>query len=112
MWESDLELVRHILEEIKFCIQSTKNENADSFFKNEILKRAIVRSIEIIGEASKKLDPDFRYEHDHIPWKKMAGMRDVLIHDHMGVDHELVWEVATKHIPELFDDIQALLEIH
>jgi uncharacterized protein with HEPN domain len=109
MWESDLELVRHIYYEIQFCQKYTLNENLDSFLDNEVLKRAIVRSITIIGEASKKIDPDFRHEHSHIPWKKMAGMRDVLIHDYMGVDYELVWEVSTVHLPELLTDIQALL---
>jgi uncharacterized protein with HEPN domain len=110
MWESNLELVRHINNEIEFCLNYTKGETENSFYFNEVLKRAIVRSITIIGEASKKLDPDFKYEHNHIPWKKMARMRDVLIHDYMGIDYELVWEVATVHLLELYPDIQALLE--
>jgi len=109
-WESDLELVRHINNEIEFCLNYTKGESADSFYLNEVLKRAVVRSITIIGEASKKLNPDFKHEHAYIPWKKMAGMRDVLIHDYMGIDYELVWEVANVHLLELYPDIRDLLE--
>ncbi len=109
MWASNYELIRHIQSELQFCRESIKHVSEDSFYQNEILKRAIVRSIEIIGEASKKLNPDFKIEHAHIPWKKMAGMRDVLIHDYMGVDYELVWEVVFRHLPEMESAIQDLL---
>jgi uncharacterized protein with HEPN domain len=109
MLASNLELIRHIHEEIQFCMNATRGENEISFLNNEVLKRAVVRAIEIIGEASKKLDPEFRSNNSHIPWKKMAGMRDVLIHDYMGVDYELVWEVVSIHLKELATDIQFLL---
>lgn len=109
MWASNYELIRHIYSELLFCKESIKQVSEDSFYKNEILKRAVVRSIEIIGEASKKLNPDFKMEHVHIPWKKMAGMRDVLVHDYMGVDYELVWEVVSRHLPEMESAIQDLL---
>ncbi len=110
MLASNLELIKHIHEEIQFCFQATRGENVDSFLQNEVLKRAVVRAIEIIGEASKRLDPDFKTENSNIPWKKMAGMRDVLIHDYMGVDYELVWEVVTVHLPDLSEDIQLILQ--
>jgi uncharacterized protein with HEPN domain len=109
MLASNLELVNHIHEEIQFCLHATRGENEDSFIKDEIIKRAVVRAIEIIGEASKKLDTGFKAENNHIPWKKMAGMRDVLIHDYMGVDYELVWEVVSIHLPKLLPDIQSLI---
>ncbi len=70
----------------------------------------MVRSIEIIGEASKKLDSDFKSKHPQIEWKKMAGSRDVMIHDYFGIDYEIVWNIIEEKIPELLFQINAILE--
>jgi uncharacterized protein with HEPN domain len=58
-----------------------------------VLCRAVVRSIEIIGEASKKIDDNFKSIHNHIEWKKMSGTRDKLIHDYFGIDYDIVWDM-------------------
>jgi uncharacterized protein with HEPN domain len=68
---------------------------------NETLRRAFVRSLEIIGEAAKKVPEGFRAQHPMVEWRAMAGMRDRLIHDYFGVDYELVWDVVQNRIPEL-----------
>ncbi len=67
---------------------------------------AVIRSLEVLGEATKRIPTSFRQEHPEIPWSKMAGMRDILIHDYMGVDLKTVWKVAKERMPEL----QTLLE--
>jgi uncharacterized protein with HEPN domain len=82
----------------------------DDFLHDETLKRAVVRSLEIIGEASKKIPVDFKLKWDSIKWKNMAGMRDRLIHDYMGVNYSIVWDVIKNKIPELSGQIQELLE--
>lgn len=69
---------------------------------------AVIRSLEVVGEASKHIPIDFRDEHPEIPWKQMAGMRDVLIHDYMGVDLMTVWKVVRERLPELKPMIAAL----
>ena len=69
--------------------------------RDETLKRACVRSIEIIGEAVRKLPDEFRQTYSDIEWRAIAGMRDKLIHDYFGVDYALVWDVVTNKIPEL-----------
>jgi uncharacterized protein with HEPN domain len=74
-----------------------------------VLKRAIVRSLEIIGEASKKLPDEFRLTHNHIEWKNMAGMRDRLIHDYMGVNYTIVWDVMINKIPQMKTQVEGLL---
>ena len=82
----------------------------DTFSQDETLRRAFVRSLEIIGEAAKKVPDDFRAQHPHVAWRAMAGMRDRLIHDYFGVDYDLVWDVVRNRIPELRTQIAALLE--
>ena len=69
------------------------------FQEDEVLKRALVRSLEVIGEAVKKLPLDFREKYNHVDWKAIAGMRDKLIHDYAGVDYDLVWDVVINEIP-------------
>lgn len=77
---------------------------------NEILKRAAVRSMEIIGEASKKIPLEFKTRWDSIAWKNMSGMRDRLIHHYMGVDYAIVWDVMMYKIPELSVQINTALD--
>jgi uncharacterized protein with HEPN domain len=78
--------------------------------EDETLKRAIVRSLEIIGEASKKIPNDFKLKWNTIQWKNMAGMRDRLIHDYIGVNYNIVWDVVTNKIPSISVQINQILK--
>lgn len=75
-------------------IKTTREIRFEQFKTNEHIKRAFVRSLEIIGEAVKKISDDTKIKYPEIPWKQMAGMRDILIHEYFGVDYSVVWEVA------------------
>ena len=113
MYLEEIELIRHIREELEFLLTHTKDVNYYDFCRNPVLVRACIRSLEIIGEASKKLPESFRKQHSAISWKSMAGMRDKLIHDYFGVDLEIVWDVLQQKIPELkllIDRIETDLE--
>ncbi|MFZ4544376.1 MAG: DUF86 domain-containing protein [Saprospiraceae bacterium] len=77
--------------------------------KDKILKRAVIRSLEIIGEATKKIPADFKVKWSSIQWKNMAGMRDRLIHDYMGVNYSIVWDVMKNKIPEMDKQISEFL---
>ena len=110
MFKEPLEYLRHIQDECLFIMSviGSETEKAD-LLGNETLKRAIVRSLEIIGEATKNIPGDFKLKWSSIKWKNMAGMRDRLIHDYMGVNYSIVWDVIKNKIPDLSIQIQDVI---
>ncbi len=93
--------IEHIKASINKIISYTKDFDEDRFNDNTLVQDAVIRQLEIIGEATKRVSPDFRQKHLKIPWLDMAGMRDILIHDYIDVDLGIVWKTITKDIPEL-----------
>jgi uncharacterized protein with HEPN domain len=104
------EFIRHMLDEIDYLQSRISNTDQDAFLEDETLKRAFVRSIEIIGEASKKLPEDIKKLQPDIEWRKVAGMRDRLIHDYFGVDYAIVWDVVKNKMPQLKPSLQTLFK--
>jgi uncharacterized protein with HEPN domain len=111
MSHSPIEYLRHILDEIIYIEGAISAIDEDKFLSDQTLKRSFVRSIEIIGEAVRKTPTDFRARHSDIDWKRIAGMRDKLIHDYFGVDYHLVWDVATNKLPELKQKIMQIIAV-
>jgi len=106
MSKNPLEYLKHIRDECSYILTVIKPETSKAdFLADETLKRAIIRSLEIIGEATKKIPADYKIKWAIIAWKNMAGMRDRLIHDYMGVNYEIVWDVVKNKIPELYEQI-------
>jgi uncharacterized protein with HEPN domain len=97
----DIELIKHILEETSFILNHTKNLSREDYLSDEVLCRASIRSIEIIGEATKKLSDEFKFKHSSIEWKKIAGTRNKLIHDYYGIDYDIVWDILSSKIKVL-----------
>ena len=110
MSPSSLEYLRHILDETIYLENRAKGLNKDEFIQDETLKRAFVRSLEIIGEAAKNVSTELRQKHSHIDWRAMAGMRDRLIHRYFGIDYDLVWDVVINKVPMLRQEIQQIIQ--
>lgn len=105
--KSDRVYVEHILE----CIQNIEeftSEGREAFMNSKLIQAGVIRNLEVVGEATKRVSIDLRNSHPEIPWKKMSGLRDVLIHDYMGVDIDLIWNVVIKELPTLKQQLQAI----
>ena len=112
MSKSYIPYLQHILEECRY-VRSVVPDDAKmyEFLSDETLKRAVSRSLEIIGEATKKIPADVKCQWSGISWRQMAGMRDKLIHDYMGVNYLIVWDVAKNIIPMLISQIEEIIEV-
>ena len=110
MSRSEIEYLRHIRDEARYLVEASREVSWKEFADGETLKRAFVRSIEGVGEATKNLSIEVRDRHPEVQWRAMAGMRDRLIHGYFGVDYEIVWEVATEKAPALNDAISTILD--
>jgi uncharacterized protein with HEPN domain len=82
----------------------------DEFYSNRQAQDAIVRRLEIIGEAVKNIDENFRNKYPQIPWKRIAGMRDIIAHEYFGVKLDRVWDVVRKDLSELKEKIRTVME--
>ncbi len=108
--KSHIEYLRHILNEIDFILDRLPELTKESFLKDEVLKRAFVRSLEIIGEAVRKLPSDLKQRYFETDWRAIAGTRDKLIHNYFGVDYEIVWDIVTNKILPLKVEIENILK--
>lgn len=109
MSPSLLDFLRHIEHECEFIISVSKDKSRHDISNDELLAKAIVRSLEIIGEASKKIPEDFRSMYPLVRWNDMAGMRDVLIHNYFGIDYDVVWNTISTDIPELHGQLKHII---
>lgn len=102
--------IQDILEALGEVEDFTTGMQFEDFVEDKKTVNAVVRSLEVIGEATKKIPDNLRKKHSEIPWKRMAGMRDKLIHEYFGVDLEIVWEVVNNELPPIKPLIQKVLE--
>jgi uncharacterized protein with HEPN domain len=108
MVKDDLAYIEHILDCIRKIKEFSEGLSFKEFSVNELVQDAIIRNIEIIGEASKKISSDTKQIYFEISWKEIAGMRNKLIHDYLGVDVEVVWRTIKEDIPMLERQIREI----
>lgn len=108
MTKDDIIYLKHIRDAINKIIRYVGTMKRREFLKDELVQDGVIRQIEIIGEAAKRLSRTFMETHPEIPWKDIIGMRNKLIHDYMGVDTGAVWDTVKKDIPILKQQINTL----
>ena len=105
-----LVLLNDILQAIQNIDEYTKNCNFKEFKSNTMLRDAVIRNIEIIGEASRSLPIPFKTKHAHIQWRYIIAMRNLVAHEYFGIDLSEVWQVIQKEIPALKIDIEEIVQ--
>ena len=106
--KNDRIYLKHILDAIN-KVEQYVQVGYDEFMAHSHWQDAVVRQLEIIGEATKHLSGELRDQYPEVPWRRIAGLRDVLIHDYMGVDLEAVWQVTQKNVPQLKKQLSGIM---
>ncbi len=102
--------LHHVLDAIAKIEEYLTNYDENDFHKTSLVQDGVIRQLMIIGEAIKQLSPDFRQQHPQVPWKDIAGMRDKLVHDYLGVDLDEVWLTTQDDLPNLKSDVTNMLD--
>lgn len=102
--------VEHMLECVRLAREYTEQVTRDQFFASPQLQDAVVRRIEILGEAAKNLPAEFRTQHPQVPWRLITGMRDLLIHAYFRVDLDQLWQTVERDLPPLESQLKTILD--
>ncbi len=105
----DATRLHHIIDSASKAVQFTQGKSRDDLVRDELLGLALIRLLEIIGEASSVISEGFRAKYPEIPWRQMAEMRNRLIHGYFDVDQKLVWETAVQELPPLIVQLEKAL---
>ncbi len=107
---TDGDYLLHITEAIFRTISYTEGMTYEGFIQDTKTHDAVIRNIEIIGEAVKNLSDDVKISYDEIPWRNMAGMRDKLIHHYFGVNFNIVWNVVQNEFPTISEQVKKMTQ--
>jgi len=105
-----LVFIDDIIEAIESIEEYIEGHTFDSFQTNKMLFDAVVRNLEVIGEASKSIPDEIRDRYDDVPWQRMVGLRNILIHEYFGVNKQVIWKIVSENIPEIKPKMKRLLD--
>lgn len=107
---SDLTFLIHIRDSLREARSFIRGVSYESFLENRMVQNAVMRSLEVAGEASRRVSPQFRRAHPEVPWRLMGDFRNKLIHDYFALDLEIIWKTAAEDAPILLAQIEELIE--
>jgi uncharacterized protein with HEPN domain len=106
---SDAAAIFDMLKAAQATLRHVAGKTRDDYEREELLRHAVERSIEIVGEAARRITPAFRLKHPEIPWQKVMATCHILAHDYDEVDNDIVWRIVTDHIPPLVAQLKFLM---
>ncbi len=110
MFKDDSVRIRHILDAAREAISFADDRSRTDLDTDRKLNLSLVRLLEIIGEAARGISEEFRQSHSDLPWNKMVGMRDRLIHGYFDVNLDVVWETVTQDLPSLITQLEKMVD--
>ncbi len=108
--QDNLSRLKHISDACQEALKFVENQNQESLQQNRILALALVKELEIIGEAANNISSDCQLKYPDIPWKDMIGMRNRLVHAYFGINYDIVWKTVTESLPIVLRDIEVIIE--
>ncbi len=110
MHPSQVEFLKHILDECQYLLSEYSSTTFEDFMMDKRLSRAICRSLEIIGEAASRIHPDMKSKHPLVAWREMSDIRNKIIHNYFGIDYDIVWDTIKTDIPQLKQAVELIIE--
>lgn len=110
MLPSQAEFLRHILDECNYLIKEYQANTFEDLMRDERLTKAVCRSLEIIGEASNKIEPDLKARYPYVPWREMSDIRNKIIHDYFGIDYDIIWDAIKTDIPQVKEWLDVIIK--
>jgi uncharacterized protein with HEPN domain len=107
--KDDLVFVGHMLDTTRQAIRLFRGRTREHFDQDETLSLALTHLVQVIGEAARRVSPPFREQHSNVPWSAIIAMRHRVVHDYLHVDLDVVWDVVSRDLPELAEELEKIL---
>jgi uncharacterized protein with HEPN domain len=107
---TDIERVGHMIESIKKIFAYTEHMGFEAFYNSNLVQDAVVKNFEVIGEAAYHISPELKDKYDNIHWRKIQGLRHILVHDYYKINPEILWNTKDEHLHELLVDLEDIVK--